>query len=126
MTREEKKLIRLQIAELLDQCQGCSYQKMANASIHICPSCPIGQRMQALGRNLCESDEKKRRIDAKKRKAVIAGISKRRPWTTQEEEFILQNLHIGCGELAKQLGRSYKSVYYKIDDLKRRGRIHAS
>jgi hypothetical protein len=126
VTREEKKLIRLQIARLLDQCQGCRFRSVTNAGIHICPSCPIGQRMQTLGRNLCESDEKKRRIDEKKRKAVIAGIPKRRQWTTQEEEFLLQNLHMGCGELAKQLGRSYKSVHNKITDLKRRGRIHAS
>ncbi|WP_061579670.1 hypothetical protein [Saccharococcus caldoxylosilyticus] len=119
MTREEKKLIRLQIIGLLDRCEGCQYRRKTNASIHICPSCPIGQRMQALGQKLWKRDEKKRM-------AVINSVSRRRPWTTQEEEFILQNLHIGCGELAKQLGRSYKSVYYKIDDLKRRGRIHAS
>jgi hypothetical protein len=126
MTCKEKKLIRLQITELLDQCEGCQYWSKENACVRICPSCPIGQRMQALGRNLCESDEKKRRIDEKKRKAVIAGIPKRRQWTTQEEEFLLQNLHMGCKELAKQLGRSYKSVHNKITDLKRRGRIHAS
>jgi hypothetical protein len=119
-------MIRLQIARLLDQCQGCPYRKMANASIHICPSCPIGQRMQALGRNLCESDEKKRRIDEKKRKAVIAGISKRRPWTTQEEEFLLQNIHMNYRELAEKLGRSYKSVHNKIAELRKKGRVHAS
>ncbi|MED4969703.1 hypothetical protein [Parageobacillus toebii] len=122
MTREEKKMIRLQITKLLNQCQGCQYRSKENACVRICPSCPIGQRMQELGQKLWKRDER----DEKKRAAVIAGIPKRRPWTTQEEEFILQNLHIGCGELAKQLGRSYKSVYYKIGDLKRRGRIHAS
>jgi hypothetical protein len=119
MTREEKKLIRLQIIGLLDQCQGCKFRSVTNAGIHICPSCPIGQRMQALGQKLWKRDEKKRT-------AIIKGIPKRRQWTTQEEEFLLQNLHMGCGELAKQLGRSYKSVHNKITDSKRRGRIHAS
>jgi len=122
MTKEEKKMIRIQIHNLLENCQDCQFRSVTNAGIHTCPSCPIGQRMQALGQKLWQRDER----DEKKRAAVIAGIPKRRPWTTQEEEFILQNLHIGCGELAKQLGSSYKSVYYKIDDLKRRGRIHAS
>jgi hypothetical protein len=70
MTREEKKILRLHIIELLDQCQGCQYRHKANASIHICPSCPIGKKMQALGKKLGER---------KKRKAV------RRPWTTQFE-----------------------------------------
>jgi hypothetical protein len=126
MTRQEKKMIRLQIIGLLDQCQGCPNRYMTNASIHICPSCPIGQRMQELGRNLCESDEKKRRIDVKKRKAVIAGIPNRRPWTAQEEEFILQNLHMRRKELAEKLGRSYKAVLRKISDMRQRGRIHAS
>ena len=122
MTREEKKLIRLRIIDLLDQCQGCPNRYVTNASIHICPSCPIGQRMQALGQKLWKRDER----DEKKRAAVIAEIPKRRQWTTQEEEFLLQNLHMGCRELAKQLGRTYKSVHNKITNLKKRGRIHAS
>jgi hypothetical protein len=109
VTREEKKLIRLQIARLLDQCQGCPYQKMTNACVHICPSCPIGQKMQALGKKLGEREKQ---------------ITARRPWTTREEEFLLQNLHMKQRELAEKLGRSLRSVQNKMFELRKRGRIH--
>ncbi|WP_017435113.1 hypothetical protein [Saccharococcus caldoxylosilyticus] len=111
MTREEKKLIRLQIIGLLDQCQGCPYHSTTNASIHICPSCRIGKKIRALGKKLWKRDEKKR-------------VSVRRPWTTQEEEFLLQNLHMKHRELAEKLGRSYRAVQNKIFEMRKKGRIH--
>jgi hypothetical protein len=103
MTREEKKMIRLQITELLDQCKGCKYRCKANASIHICPSCPIGQQMQKLGKKLWRKEEKKQQKIVKKSVA-----KKSRPWTPEEEEYLLQNLHMKRRELAKQLGRTYE------------------
>jgi hypothetical protein len=109
MTREEKKLIRLQIIDLLDRCEGCQYRHKTNACIHICPSCPIGKKMQALGKKL---GERERMMPA------------RRPWTTREEEFLLQNLHMKHRELAEKLGRSLRSVENKIFELRKRGRIH--
>lgn len=119
MTKAEQKRIRLQIIDLLDQCQGCPNRYVTNASIHICPSCPIGQRMQALGQKLWKRDEKKRM-------AVINSVSRRRPWTAQEEEFIIQNLHMKRKEIAEKLGRSYKAVLRKISEMRQRGKIHAS
>jgi hypothetical protein len=119
MTKEEKKMIRIQIHNLLENCQDCQFRSVTNAGIHTCPSCPIGQRMQALGQKLWKRDEKKRM-------AVINSVSRRRPWTAQEEEFIIQNLHMKRSELAKQLGRTYRAVLRRISDLKKEGRIHAS
>jgi hypothetical protein len=121
MTREEKKLIRLQITELLDQCEGCKYRCKSNASIHICPGSPIGQQMQKLGKKLWPKKEKKQQKIVKKSVA-----KKYRPWVPEEEEYLLQNLHMKRSELAKQLGRTYRAVLRRISDLKKEGRIHAS
>lgn len=59
MTKAEKKLIRLQIISLLERYQGCPYHSTTNASIHVCPGCPIGQQMQELGKKLWHKEEKK-------------------------------------------------------------------
>jgi ribosome-binding protein aMBF1 (putative translation factor) len=117
VTREEKKMIRIQIHNLLDNCQSCQFRSVTNASIHICPSCRIGKKMQALGKKLWKRDEKRRM-------AVINSAPNRRPWTAEEEEFIIQNLHMRCKELAEKLGRGYKAVQRKISELRQRGRIH--
>lgn len=121
MTKAEKKLIRLQIISLLERCQGYPYHSVTNACIHICPGCPIGQQMQELGKKLWRKEEKKQQKIAKKPVA-----KKYRPWTPEEEEYLLQNLHMKRSELAKQLGRTYRAVLRRISDLKKEGRIHAS
>ncbi|WP_420768729.1 hypothetical protein ACNR9V_03090 [Parageobacillus thermoglucosidasius] len=109
MTKAEQKRIRLQIIELLDQCEGCPHRYKFGSSVRICPSCPIGQEMQALWKKLGERE---------RQNAV------RRPWTTQEEEFLLQNLHMKKRELAEKLGRSLRSIQNKIFELRKKGRIH--
>jgi ribosome-binding protein aMBF1 (putative translation factor) len=121
VTREEKKLIRLQITRLLDRCQGCQFRSVTNASIHVCPSCPIGQRMQELGKKLSGRPEVMERQQRQK-KIVM------QRWTKEEEEFILVNQHrMTKMQLAQKLGWSYHSVRNKLTKLNRtRGRIHAS
>jgi hypothetical protein len=111
MTREEKKMIRLRIIKLLDSCNGCPYRQKVHSSINVCPSCPIGQEIQALGEQLGGC----RRVEQMK---------SYRHWTTQEEQFLLRNLHMKRRDLAEKLGRSYKSIKQKINDLRKRGLIH--
>ena len=127
MTREEKRLIRLQIARLLDQCQGCQFRSATNASIHVCSSCPIGQRMQELGKKLGGQPKVAEKKPAQKQKQKKKTLVMRR-WTKEEEEFILMNQHhMTKMQLAEKLGRTYFSVRQKLTKLNRkRWRIHAS
>lgn len=111
MAREEKKMIRFRIIKLLDQCEGCQYRQKVHSSINVCPSCPIGQEIQSLGKKLGGC----RRIEQ---------MESYRRWTTQEEQFLLRNLHMKRRDLAEKLGRSYKSIKKKINDLRKRGLIH--
>lgn len=127
MTREEKKLIRLQIISLLERCQDCQFRSATNASIHVCPGCPIGQQMQELGKKLGGQLEVAKKKSAQKQEQKKKTLVMRR-WTTEEEEFILVNQHrMTKMQLAQKLGRSYHSVWNKLTKLNRtRGRIHAS
>jgi hypothetical protein len=111
MTREKKKIIRLRIIKLLDQCEGCHYRQKVHSSINVCPSCPIGQEIQALGEQLGGC----RRVEQMK---------SYRHWTAQEEQFLLRNLHMKRRDFAEKLGRSHKSIKQKINDLRKRGLIH--
>lgn len=126
MTREEKKMIRLQIIGLLDQCQGCRYRSKENASIHICSSCPIGQQLQELGKKLGGQPKAERKPTQKREQKKKTLVMRR--WTKEEEEFILMNQHqMTKMQLAQKLGRSYYSVRQKLTKLNRkRGRVHAS
>jgi hypothetical protein len=119
VTREEKKMIRLQIIGLLDQCEGCKYRFKANACIHICPSCPIGQQIQKLGRFLCRTSNWSKRREK--------GELIRRPWTKEEDEYIWNNQHLLRRDLAKHLGRTKKAVIKRLCELRKRGGVtHAS
>jgi hypothetical protein len=111
MTREEKKMIRLRIIKLLDSCNGCPYRRKVHSSINVCPNCPIGQEIQALGEQLGGC----RRVEQMK---------SYRHWTAQEEQFLLRNIHMKRRDLAQKLGRSHKSIKHKINDLRKRGLIH--
>jgi hypothetical protein len=106
MTKEEKKILRLQIVELLDQCEGCKYRCKANASIHICPSCPIGQQLQKLSRKLCGN------------KVIV-----RRAWTKEEDAYIWNNQHLPRKELAERLGRTRDAVIKRLFELRKRGSV---
>jgi len=109
MTKDEKKRIRLQIIGLLDQCEGCPYQKMTNACVHICPSCPIGKKIQKLGKKLYKHSVK------------------RRIWTKEEDAYIWSNQHLPRKELAKYIGRTERAVKLRLVELRKRGGVtHAS
>ncbi|WP_044736611.1 hypothetical protein [Geobacillus kaustophilus] len=110
MTREEKKLIRLQIGALLNKCQGCQYRHKTNASIHICPSCPIGEQMQALGKKLSGEE-----------------LARYRNWTKEDDAYIWNNQHLPRKELAERLGRTRDAVIKRLFKLRKRGGVtHAS
>jgi hypothetical protein len=114
MTREEKKLIRLQIISLLEQCQGCKFRSVTNAGIHVCPACPIGQQMQELGKKLDQS------------KTIFDG-EKRRGWTEEEDFYLLHHYGIAPVErIAERLGRTPMAVIRRAYVLRKGGKIHAS
>jgi hypothetical protein len=114
MTREEKKMIRLQITKLLNQCQGCQYRSKENACVRICPSCPVGQRMQELGKKLDQS------------KTIFDG-EKRRGWTEEEDFYLLHHYGIAPVErIAERLGRTKGAVIRRAHLLRKGGKIHAS
>jgi hypothetical protein len=114
MTREEKKLIRLQIIGLLDQCQGCPNRYTTNASIHICPSCPIGQRMQELGKKLDQN------------KTIFDG-EKRRGWTEEEDFYLIHHYGVlPVDRIAKRLGRTEYAVRKRAHMLRKGEKTHAS
>ncbi|MCG6184274.1 hypothetical protein H1215_15595 [Anoxybacillus sp. LAT_38] len=48
MTREEKKRLRMQIVQLLDECDTCEYKTKSGASVTVCRGCPIGKRLTEL------------------------------------------------------------------------------
>jgi hypothetical protein len=113
MTKVEKKMIRLQIIGLLNQCEGCKYRSKENTCIHICPSCPIGQQMQELGKKLGGQPKVAEKKPTQKQKQKKKTLVMRR-WTTEEEEFILMNQHhMTKMQLAQKLGRTYYSVRQK-------------
>lgn len=85
MTKEEKKMIRIQIHNLLENCQDCQFRSVTNASIHVCPGCPIGQQMQKLGKKMWRKEEKKQQKIAKKPVAKKYRLKKR--LTGQSETF---------------------------------------
>jgi hypothetical protein len=110
VTREEKKLIRLQITRLLDQCQGCKFRSVDNACIHICPGCPIGEQMQALGKKISGEE-----------------FVRYRNWTKEEDTYLWNNQHLPRKELAKHLGRTRQAVISRLTELRKRGGVtHAS
>ncbi|WP_199425793.1 HTH domain-containing protein [Thermaerobacillus caldiproteolyticus] len=104
-----KRAIRLQLTLLLDQCDGCEYQKRAESSVQICSKCPLGKQIQRLGKML---DGEEVHIDG----------TKRRHWT-EEEDFYLIN-HYGIlpmERLAERLGRSRDTVRARIYALRKKG-----
>ncbi|NUK29490.1 HTH domain-containing protein [Parageobacillus sp. VR-IP] len=110
MTREEKNLIRLQIISLLERCQDCQFRSVTNASIHVCPSCPIGQRVQALGKKISGEE-----------------LARYRNWTKEEDAYLWNNQHLPRKELAKHLGRTRQAVINRLAELRKRGGVtHAS
>jgi hypothetical protein len=106
MTKEEKKMIRLQLVNLLDSCEGCPYQTMVNACVKICPTCPIGKQMQKLSRKLCGN------------KVIV-----RRAWTKEEDAYIWNNQHLPRKELAERLGRTRDAVIKRLFELRKRGGV---
>jgi CRP-like cAMP-binding protein len=99
-------MIRIQIHNLLDNCQNCQFRSVTNAGIHTCPSCPIGQQLQKLSRKLCGN------------KVIV-----RRAWTKEEDAYIWNNQHLPRKELAERLGRTRDAVIKRLFELRKRGGV---
>jgi Zinc-finger len=118
MTRKEKRAIRLEIINLLDEkCKRCQYSRGYQNKICI-EDCPVGYEFQSLSQRLLVS-KKKGSVD-KKIEFDPENKSKRRPWT-EEEDFYLLN-HDGIvprDHLAKKMNRTVHSVNSRIQLLKK-------
>ncbi|MED5052669.1 SANT/Myb-like DNA-binding domain-containing protein [Anoxybacillus rupiensis] len=109
MTKEEKKMLRLKAARLLDNCEGCKHRYTPNASVHICPSCPIGQQIQQIGKQLEQDD------------VGYAG-EERRSWTKEEDFYLINHYGIVDTErIAKQLNRTTEAIKRRIYVLRKQG-----
>jgi hypothetical protein len=114
MTREEKRKIRLQIQDLLDKCQNCKYVSVSFASIHICPKCPLGQKIQELGKQLDPKLVKDRK------KKVMKPRKKTNGWTDEEIQFVIDNIcNLSYKEMAKMLGRTEAAIRRKVADMRK-------
>jgi len=109
MTREEKRQIRIQIQNLLDQCEGCKYVSVSCASIYICPKCPLGQQIQELGKKL-DPDLVKHQ-----KKKVMRSKKRMNGWTEEELQFVKENMDkLAYKEIAEVLGRTEAAVKRQV------------
>ena len=103
MTREEKKRLRMQIIQLLDECDTCEYKTKLGASVTVCRGCRIGKRLTELSGRL----EKDARL-----------------WDEQEERFLVENYDkMTYQNIACRLGRTQKAVKAKVEKMRRAGLI---
>lgn len=118
MTRSEKRAIRLEIIKLLEEkCKRCQYSKGYQNKICI-EDCPIGYEIQSLSHRLMNGE--KEEVVGNKVEFDPESKSKRRPWT-EEEDFYLLN-HDGIfprDHLAKRVNRTVHSVNSRIQLLKK-------
>jgi hypothetical protein len=115
MTRQEKKMIRMQIHNLLEEnCQKCQHRYKTNACVRICPSCQTGRRIRRLGRKLEQN------------KKVING-KKRRSWTEEEDFYLIHHYSIvPVKRIAERLGRTPMAVIRRAYVLRKGGKFIAS
>lgn len=111
MSREEKRKIRIQIHELIDnECMGCQY-RCGYENAHFCVSeCPVGKELKTLSNSLEEA------IPSEDVQALNKGH-----WT-EEEVFYLAN-HLDqykVPHLAAKLNRTPSSVYAKVISIQKR------
>jgi hypothetical protein len=109
MTREEKREIRIQIQNLLDQCEGCKFISVSCASIYICPKCPLGQQLQELGKKLDPN------LVKHQKKKVMKSRKKKNGWTDEELQFVKENMDkLAYKEIAEVLGRTEAAVKRQV------------
>ncbi|BBW98977.1 hypothetical protein [Geobacillus subterraneus] len=109
LTKEEQKALRLEVSRLLDFCheQKCPYRSGFCASTRVCPSCPVGKAIQALGKKLW---------------MATSSPSKGKPWTEEDEAFLIQHfLQLSVEEIAKKRGHSLYRVLYRVRVLQAKG-----
>jgi hypothetical protein len=118
MDREEKRVIRREIIELLDSCTGCKYRTCKGEVPVYCSNvCPAGMAMQSLSAQLILDE-------TKKTSQKVVGTPTRiieGPWSMEEEFYLLNHLNIfKVGHLSARLNRAPKSVAAKVSYLKRK------
>ncbi len=108
MNRSEKRKIRQKINNLLDSyCKGCQYNGK-NDNKNCINHCPVGARMQALSKVLFEGIEKQPSIFDE---AFDAGEYTRRPWTVEEDFYLLNHFHLASSvHLATKFDRTPVAV----------------
>lgn len=111
VSREEKRKIRIQIHELIEnECMGCQYRR-GYENAHFCVSeCPVGKKLKSLSNSLegtIMSEDVR--------------VLNRGRWT-EEEVFYLANhlVHYKVPHLAAKLNRTPSSVYAKVISIQKR------
>ncbi|KFZ32521.1 hypothetical protein JS44_03415 [Anoxybacillus flavithermus] len=85
-----EKRLRMQIIQLLDECDGCKYKTDRQAVTTVCKRCSIGKRLLKLGEKF-------------KRRKVVA----RTLWNEEEERFLVENYDkMTYQNIANRLGRT--------------------
>lgn len=109
LTKEEQRALRLEVSRLLDLCheRKCPYRSGVCASTRVCPSCPIGKSIQAIGKKLW---------------VATSSPSRQKPWTEEDEAFLVQHfLQLSVEEIARERGHSLYRVLYRVRVLQARG-----
>lgn len=106
MTREEKKRLRMQIIQLLDECDDCEHKTRLGSSTTVCRQCPIGKQLITLSERL----EKPKRVS--------------KPWSDDEEMYLAENYDkMRYKNIAEKLGRTQKAIKAKVKQMRLAGLI---
>ncbi|WP_141433008.1 zinc-finger domain-containing protein [Bacillus sp. 03113] len=112
MNRQEKRKIRLEINNLMDQeCNSCKYQKKTgDEKFNFCLNeCPVAKQLQSLSKKLESNAKLSNSIDE-----IKTG-----DWDDDEELYLLNHANrFPVAHLSMRLNRSPKSVRNKIGQLK--------
>jgi len=111
VSREEKRRVRIQIHELIEnECMGCQYRRgYENASFCV-NECPVGRELKSLSISLeVEPTENKEQVLTKG------------SWTEEEVFYLSNHLDLyNVPHLAARLNRTPSSVYTKVNSLRKR------
>ncbi|MEB3752518.1 hypothetical protein MKY25_01545 [Geobacillus sp. FSL W8-0032] len=110
MTKTEKRRIRLQAIQILDQhCQRCEYHSKLNSCMSVCRECPHGQRMQEISRPLWEEND----FDPYFLSHRVGR------WSRDEDFYLVNHYDVHPVEvLAARLGRTTEAIRKRIAELK--------
>lgn len=109
LTKEEQKALRLRVQDLLDVCEGmkCKYRSRYSSGTKMCAVCPIGKKMQEIGKKLWHGTHI---------------VTEEKKWTEEDDLFVIENYStLSISKIADILGFSPGKVDYRIRILQSKG-----